>query len=85
MKTACNTGLQDLLNDIEYLTSRGLRLLLSSSGFKYVQDTYQLPTAFDSKEKMQRVLLLQLDVTIGQLFTLMTTIITHHFLAFQKE
>jgi hypothetical protein len=51
MKTECNTGLQELLNDIEYLTSRGLRLLLSSSELKYVQDTYQLPTAFDSKEK----------------------------------
>jgi hypothetical protein len=51
MKTECNMGLQDLLNDIEYLTSRGFRLLLSSSEFKYVQDRYQLPTAFDSKEK----------------------------------
>jgi hypothetical protein len=51
MKTECNMGLQDLLNDIEYLTSRGPRLLLSSSEFKYVQDIYQLPTAFDSKEK----------------------------------
>jgi hypothetical protein len=38
-----------------------------------------------SKRNMQRGLLLQLDVTIGQLFTLMMTIITHHFLAFQKE
>jgi hypothetical protein len=51
MKTECTMGLQYLLNDIEYLTSRGLRLLLSSSEFKYVQDRYQLPTAFDSKEK----------------------------------
>jgi hypothetical protein len=51
MKTECNMGLHDLLNDIEYLTSRGLHLLLSSSEFKYVQDAYQLPTAFDSKEK----------------------------------
>jgi hypothetical protein len=51
MKTECNTGFQELLNDIEYLTSRGLCLLLSSSEFKYVQDMYQLPTAFDSKEK----------------------------------
>jgi hypothetical protein len=51
MKTECNMGLQDLFNDIEYLISRGLCLLLSSSEFKYVQDTYQLPIAFDSKEK----------------------------------
>jgi hypothetical protein len=36
---------------IEYLTSRGLHLLLFSSEFKYVQYRYQLPTAFDSKEK----------------------------------
>jgi hypothetical protein len=50
VKTECNTDLQELLNDIEYLTSRGLRLLLSSSEFKNVQDTYQLPTAFHSKE-----------------------------------
>jgi hypothetical protein len=50
IKTECNLGLQDLLNDIEYLTSRGLRLLLSSSEFKYVQDRYHLPTAFDSKQ-----------------------------------
>jgi hypothetical protein len=49
MKTECNIGLQDLLNDIEYVTSRGLRLLLSSSELKYVQYRYQLPTAFDSK------------------------------------
>jgi hypothetical protein len=56
IKTACNMGLQDLLNDIEYLTSRGLRLLLSSSEFKYVQDRYQLPTAFDSKEKYAKVI-----------------------------
>jgi hypothetical protein len=51
MKTECNMGLQDLLNDIEYLISRGIRLLLSSSEFKYVQDRYQLPTAFDSKDR----------------------------------
>jgi hypothetical protein len=51
MKTECNMGLQDLLNDIEYLISRGLLFLLSSSEFKYVQDMYQLPTAFDIKEK----------------------------------
>jgi hypothetical protein len=51
MKTECNMGLQDLLNDIEYLISKGLRLLFSSSEFKYVQDRYQLPTAFDSKDK----------------------------------
>jgi hypothetical protein len=44
-------GLQDLFNDFEYLTSRGLCLLLSSSEFKYVQYRYQLPTALDSKEK----------------------------------
>jgi hypothetical protein len=44
MKTERNTGLQELFNNIEYLASRGLRLLLSSSEFKYVQDTYQLPT-----------------------------------------
>jgi hypothetical protein len=30
-------------------------------------------------------LLLRLDVTIGQLFMLMMTIIIHHFLAFRKE
>jgi hypothetical protein len=56
MKTECNMGLQDLLNDIEYLTSRGLRFLLSSSELKYVQDRYQLPTAFDSKEKYAKVI-----------------------------
>jgi hypothetical protein len=52
----CNLGLQDLLNDIEYLTSRGLRLLLSSSEFKYVQDRYQLPTALYSKEKYAKAI-----------------------------
>jgi hypothetical protein len=46
----CNSGLYDLLNDIEYLTSRGMRSLLSSHQFKKVQDKYQLPTAFDSTE-----------------------------------
>jgi hypothetical protein len=51
MKTECNMGFQDLLNDIEYLASRGLRLLLSSGEFKYLQYRYQLPTAFDSKDK----------------------------------
>jgi hypothetical protein len=51
IKTECKWGLQDLLNDIEYLTSRGLHLLLSSSELKNVQDKYQLPTAFDSKQK----------------------------------
>jgi hypothetical protein len=45
-----NSGLRDLLSDIEYLTSRGLRALLSSDQFKHVQDKYQLPTAFDSTE-----------------------------------
>jgi hypothetical protein len=40
------------------------------------------PTA---KRNMQRRLSLQLDVTIGQLLTLVVTIIIHHFLAFQKE
>jgi hypothetical protein len=44
-------GLQDFLNDIEYLTSRVLCLILSSIEFKYVQDRYQLPTALDSKQK----------------------------------
>jgi hypothetical protein len=38
-----------------------------------------------ANKNMQRGLLLQLDVIIGQLFTLMMTIITHHFLAFRKE
>jgi hypothetical protein len=56
IRTECNMGLQDLLNDIEYLTSRGLCLLLSSSEFKYVQDRYQLPTALDSKEKYKKVI-----------------------------
>jgi hypothetical protein len=51
LKTECNMGLQDLFNDIEYLTSRGLRLLLSSSEFKYVQDRYHLSTAYDSIEE----------------------------------
>jgi hypothetical protein len=46
----CNSGLRDLLSDIKYLTSRGLRSLLSSDQFKHVQDKYQLPTAFDSTE-----------------------------------
>jgi hypothetical protein len=49
-------GLQDFLNDIEFLTSRGLRLLLSSSEFKYKQDRYQLPTAFNSKDKYAKVI-----------------------------
>jgi hypothetical protein len=48
--------LQDFLNDIEYLISRGLHLLLSSSVFKYVQDRYQIPTAFDSKEKYAKAI-----------------------------
>jgi hypothetical protein len=51
IKTESNLGLHDLLNDIEYLTSRSLCLLLSSREFKSVQDKYQLPTAFDSKDK----------------------------------
>jgi ABC-type Fe3+ transport system substrate-binding protein len=51
IKTECNLGWQDLLNNIEYLKSRGLPLLLSSSELKNVQDKYQLPTEFDSKEK----------------------------------
>jgi hypothetical protein len=51
IKTECNYGLQDLLNDIEYLISICLCLLLSSSEFKNVQDRYQLPTAFDIKQK----------------------------------
>jgi hypothetical protein len=38
-----------------------------------------------AKRNMQTGLLLRLDVTIGQLFTLMMTIIIHHFLAFWKE
>jgi ABC-type Fe3+ transport system substrate-binding protein len=43
--------LHDFLNDIENLTSRGLPLLLSSREFKNVEDKYQLPTAYYSKEK----------------------------------
>jgi hypothetical protein len=35
---------------MEYLTSRGLRSLISSDQFKDVQDKYQLPTAFDSTD-----------------------------------
>jgi hypothetical protein len=50
-KNECNSGLHDLLNDLEYLMSRGLHSLLSSKDFKGVQDKYQLPTAFDSKDK----------------------------------
>jgi hypothetical protein len=46
----CISGLRDLLSDIKYLTSRGLRSLLSSDQLKHVQDKYQLPTAFDSTE-----------------------------------
>jgi hypothetical protein len=46
----CNSGLRDLLSDMEYLTSRGLWSLLSSDQFRHVQDKYQLPTAFDSTE-----------------------------------
>jgi hypothetical protein len=46
----CNSGLYDLLNDMEYLTSRGLRYILSSHQFKNVQDKYQLPTDFDITE-----------------------------------
>jgi hypothetical protein len=46
----CNSGLRDLLSDMEYLTSRGLWSLLSSDQFKHVQDKYQLPTAFDSTD-----------------------------------
>jgi hypothetical protein len=45
-----NSGLRDLLSDMEYLTSRGLQSLLSSDQFKHVQDKYQLPTAFDNTE-----------------------------------
>jgi hypothetical protein len=56
INTECNLGLQDLLNDIEYLTSRGLRLLVSSSEFKYVQDRYQLPTEFNSKQKYAKAI-----------------------------
>jgi hypothetical protein len=50
-KNECNSGLHDLLNGLEYRMSRGLHSLLSSKYFKDVQDKYQLPTAFDSKEK----------------------------------
>jgi hypothetical protein len=46
----CNSGLRDLLYDMEYLISRGLRPLLSSVQFKHVQYKYQLLTAFDSTE-----------------------------------
>jgi hypothetical protein len=46
----CNSGLRDLLYDMEYLTSRELWSLLSSDQFKHVQDKYQLPTDFDSTE-----------------------------------
>jgi hypothetical protein len=46
----CNSGLRDLLSDMEYLALRGLWSLLSSDQFKHVQDKYQLPTAFDSTE-----------------------------------
>jgi hypothetical protein len=35
---------------MEYLTSRGLRSLLSSDQFKHVKDKYHLPTTFDSTE-----------------------------------
>jgi hypothetical protein len=46
----CNSGVRDLLSDMQYLTSRGIRSLLSSDQFKHVQDKYQLPTAFDGTE-----------------------------------
>jgi hypothetical protein len=46
----CRSGLYNLLNNMENLTSRGLRSLLSSHQFKNVQDKYQLPTAFGSTE-----------------------------------
>jgi hypothetical protein len=46
----CNSGLRELLSDMEYLTSGGLRSLISSDQFKHVQDKYQLPTAFDSAD-----------------------------------
>jgi hypothetical protein len=46
----CNSGCRDLLSDMEYLTSRGLRSLLSSDQFKHVQDKYHFLTAFDSTE-----------------------------------
>jgi hypothetical protein len=46
----CNSGLHDLLSDMEYLTSIGIRSLLSSDQFKKIQDKYQLPTAFESTE-----------------------------------
>jgi hypothetical protein len=46
----CYSLLRDLLSDMEYLTLRGLRSLLSSDQFKNVQDKYQLPTFFDIAE-----------------------------------
>jgi hypothetical protein len=46
----CNSGLRDLLSDMEYLSLRGLRSLSSSDQFKHVQDRYQLPTDFDSTD-----------------------------------
>jgi hypothetical protein len=52
----CNFGVHDLLNDLEYLTSRGLHSLLSSRDFKNVQDKYQLPYEFDSKEKYANII-----------------------------
>jgi hypothetical protein len=48
--------LQDLLNNLEYITSRGLPSFLSSRDFKNVQDKYQLPTAFDSEEKYAKAI-----------------------------
>jgi hypothetical protein len=45
-----NSELCDFLNDMEYLTLRGLHSLPSLHQFKNVQDKYQLPTYFDSKE-----------------------------------
>jgi hypothetical protein len=60
-KNECNSGLHDMLNDLEYLTPRGLCSLLSSRDFKNVQDKYQLPTAFDSKEKYSNVV----DFAVG--------------------
>jgi hypothetical protein len=54
-------GLHDFLNDIEYLTYRGLRLFISSRYFKNVQDKYQLPAEFDIKDKYAKAI----DFAVG--------------------
>jgi hypothetical protein len=79
-KKDCNSGLYDLLNDMDYITSRGICSLLSSKDFQKVQDRYQLPTAFDSEDTHEKAA----AFAVGSVYWLMMTTIIYPFLVFLK-